>query len=93
MKGYLCIDIGGTTIKSGIFNADGNILEKFPLLKTNNADESLNIVNSVKYLIKKKVETNIMFKEYVFQLLVSLIQMKVKLFMQDIQYLIILIHL
>ncbi|WP_288394088.1 ROK family protein [uncultured Vagococcus sp.] len=53
MKGYLCIDIGGTTIKSGVFNTDGNILEKFPLLKTNNADESLNIVNSVKYLIKK----------------------------------------
>ena len=50
MKGYLCIDIGGTTIKSGVFNTDGNILEKFPLLKTNNADESLNIVNSVKFI-------------------------------------------
>lgn len=57
MKHYLCIDIGGTTIKSGVFNENGNTVVKHPLTKTNNTVESINIINSIRGIIERSINT------------------------------------
>lgn len=53
MKTYLCIDIGGTTIKSGIFDHDGYIIERFSLVDTDNSDQKRNIVTSLMTIINQ----------------------------------------
>ncbi len=57
MNHYLCVDIGGTTIKSGVFDTNGDIVEAYPLLKTNNASKEINIVSCLKQLIETSKST------------------------------------
>ncbi|MFA6648037.1 MAG: ROK family protein, partial [Candidatus Izemoplasmatales bacterium] len=56
MRKYnLGIDIGGTSIKIGLFDIDGNLLEVFTL-KTNLRDHGRYILFEIASLIKKKVD-------------------------------------
>jgi len=54
-KYNLGIDIGGTSIKIGLFDIDGNLLEVFTL-KTNLRDHGRYILFEIASLIKKKVD-------------------------------------
>lgn len=55
MKKYCFgIDIGGTTVKCGFFNTDGEVLDKWEI-KTRTEDNGVNIVPDVAHAIKDKI--------------------------------------
>jgi predicted NBD/HSP70 family sugar kinase len=47
MPNYLCIDIGGTSIKYGIYNETGDKVKNVHSDKTNNAIQEINILNTL----------------------------------------------
>lgn len=47
MKKYLCIDVGGTAIKFGLYDSEGKLLQEIPSVASLNADGSSKIVTSV----------------------------------------------
>lgn len=56
MNNYLCVDIGGTTIKSGIYDENGQVVLTYPLSETNNSVAELNIVTRLNYLVEKSIK-------------------------------------
>lgn len=47
MKKYLCYDIGGTEIKSGIYDERGNVFKRLPPIKTKKALEDNKLVDNI----------------------------------------------
>ena len=56
MKKYCFgIDVGGTTVKCGLFNTDGSLLEKWEI-PTRTEDNGINILPDIAQAISKKIE-------------------------------------
>ena len=56
MKKYCVgIDVGGTTVKCGLFSTDGNLLEKWEI-PTRTEDNGINILPDIAASINKKIE-------------------------------------
>lgn len=56
MKQYCFgIDIGGTTVKMGLFDTEGNVLEKWEI-KTRTENKGINILPDVAQAVKAKIE-------------------------------------
>ena len=49
------VDIGGTTVKMGLFEEDGNILDKWEIV-TDTSEEGKNIIPNISASLEKKIE-------------------------------------
>ena len=55
MKKFICIDIGGTSIKYGVLNEDGSIITK-DCMDTKALEEGgIGILEKIKYIVKKYI--------------------------------------
>ena len=58
------VDVGGTTVKLGLFNPDGEVLEKWEIV-TRTEDSGKNIIPDIAESIKAKMEDNAISKDSV----------------------------